>query len=124
MGKAISVDGCQLAVVSPGTGDVEITSQPSDEIKINDKGVFFKEIKFSVSNSNGGGSVTNNDGTGQGSIIATGKFITLTATGDKVVLLDDVSASVPISGHSGSSSATGAVTVKVADAGQTDVIAL
>lgn len=124
MGKAIAVNGCRLEVVSPGTGDVEITSEPSDEIKVDGNGVFFKEIQFKVSNSNGGGSVTNNDGKGQGSIIATGQFITLTETGDYVVVLDDVSSDVPISGHSGDQSASGSVVVKVADAGQTDVVAL
>ena len=124
MGKAIAVNGCRLEVVSPGTGDVEITSEPSDEIKVDGNGVFFKEIQFKVSNSNGGGSVTNNDGKGQGSIIATGQFITLTETGDYVVVLDDVSDAVPISGHSGDQSASGSVVVKVADAGQTDVVAL
>lgn len=123
MGKPIVVDGCQLEVVAPGTGDIEITSDPSETVLVGGNGVFFKEIKFKVSNSNGGGSVTNNDGKGEGSITATGENV-LNSDGDKVVLLDDMSSSVVINGHSGDSPAAGAVVVKVSDAGQDKVIAL
>lgn len=125
-GKAVAVDGCTLEVVAPGTGDITITSDPSDEILADGNGVFFKEIKFKVENSNGGGPVANGDGKGEGSIIATGSKIL--GNGDPVVLLDDMSASVTINGtkpsSSGSEPASGAVVVKVSDAGQSDVIAL
>ena len=120
---AIAVKGCKLEVVPPGTGTVTITSEPSDQIFVGDNGIFFKEIQFKVENSNGGGSVGNNDGKGTGSIIATGSAVL--SGEDKVVLLGDKSASVPINGTSPSSSgsvpSTGAVAVKVSDAGQTDV---
>lgn len=118
---AIAVKGCKLEVVPPGTGTVTITSDPSDQIFVGDNGIFFKEIQFKVKNSNGGGSVGNNDGKGTGSIIATGS--TVLSGEDKVVLLGDKSASVPINGTSPSSSGsvTGAVVVKVSNAGQTDV---
>ena len=116
----IAVLGCTLQAVAPGTGTITIDpNQESQEVFINNKGVYFKEIKFSVSGSNGGGSVTNNDGTGQGSIIATGSNM-LDKDGNIAVLEGDVSASVPISGTSGSSSASGAIIVKVVSAGQTD----
>ena len=125
-GKAVAVDGCTLEVVSPGTGKVTITSDPSDEILAGGNGVFFKEIKFKVENSNGGGPVANNDGKGEGSIVATGSKIL--GSGDPVVLLNDVSVSVKIEGtkpsSSGSEYAVGAVVVQVTDAGQTDVVAL
>lgn len=124
MGKAVAVDGCELEVVAPGTGDVTVEEgQVSDCDFAGGKGIHFKEIKFKVENSNGGGSVTNNDGKGEGSIIATGANI-LNSGGDIAVLLDDVSASVTINGHSGQSSASGSVIVKVKKAGQDVVIAL
>lgn len=122
--KAVAVEGCQLTVVLPGTGTVTITSDPSDEIFVNGKGVYFKEIKFKVENSNGGGPVTNNDGKGEGSIIATGEGILYPVGGDKAVLLNDVSAAVTINGHAGDSAASGAVVVQVSNAGQSDVVAL
>lgn len=125
-GKAVAVDGCTLTVVPPGTGKVTITSDPSDEILAGGNGVFFKEIKFKVEKSNGGGPVANNDGKGEGSIVATGSKIL--GNGDPVVLLNDASVSVTIKGtkpsSSGSESAVGAVVVQVTDAGQTDVVAL
>lgn len=125
-GKAVAVDGCTLEVVSPGTGKVTITSDPSDEILAGGNGVFFKEIKFKVEKSNGGGPVVNNDGKGEGSIVATGSKIL--GNGDSVVLLNDVSVSITINGtkpsSSGSEPAVGAVVVQVTDAGQTDVVAL
>ena len=124
MGKAIAVDGCVLEVVPPGTGDIEVEEgQASDVDFACGKGIHFKEIKFKVSNSNGGGSVTNNDGKGEGKIIATGSNW-LNADGDMAVLQDDQSAAVVINGHSGDSSAVGSVVVKVSDAGQDKVIAL
>lgn len=120
---AVAVKGCKLEVVPPGTGTVTITSEPSDQIFVDDNGIFFKEIQFKVEDSNGGGSVGNSDGKGTGSIIATGS--TVLSGEDKVVLLGDKSASVPINGTSPSSSgsvpSTGAVVVKVSDVGQTDV---
>ena len=45
-GKAVAVKGCTLSVVPPGTGKVTITSDPSSDILVDGKGVFFKEIKY------------------------------------------------------------------------------
>ena len=123
--KAIAVDGCTLEPVSPATGTISINpDQASTEIFINDKGVYFKEIKFSVSGSNGGGSVTNNDGTGQGSIIASGSDIISLPDGSLAVLEGDMSAEVTINGTSGDHSASGVIKVKVSSAGQSDVFTL
>ena len=120
---ALAVKGCKLEVMPPGTGQVTITSDPSDEILVGDNGIFFKEIQFKVENSNGGGTVLNNDGKGTGSIIATGSNIL--SGEDKVVLQNDKSASVVINGtspsSSGSTPSAGAVVVMVTQAGQTDV---
>ena len=117
----IAVSGCTLEPVPPATGTITINpNQESQDVLINSKGVYFKEIKFSVAGSNGGGSVTNNDGTGNGSIIATGSNMT-DAEGNSAVLEGDVSALVTITGTAGESSASGTITVKVTKAGQTDV---
>ena len=116
----LAVLGCELEPVPPATGEILVTSNPSTEILVGEKGVYFKEIKFSVAGSNGGGSVTNNDGTGEGSIIATGLNMQ-DKNGNYVVLEGDLSASVPITGTAGQSSASGAIFVRVKKAGQTDV---
>ena len=121
-GKPIAVDGCQLKPIAPATGTVTITSVASTQVKINDKGVFFKEIAFTVAGSNGGGSVTNNDGTGNGKITASYDNITDTQNG--VLLKGDKVDNVNITGTSGSSSASGTISVEITDAGQTDVTAL
>lgn len=116
----IAVLGCELEPVPPATGTISVASDPSDEVFVGEKGVYFKEIKFSVSGSNGGGSVTNNNGTGTGSIIATGSDVQ-DKNGNLVVLEGDMSASVPITGTAGQSPASGAIFVRVKKAGQTDV---
>lgn len=117
----VVVEGCTLEPVSPATGTVTVDeNQASDEVFINDKGVYFKEIKFHVTGSNGGGSVTNNDGEGTGSIIASGSNM-LNSDGDIAVLEGDVSAEVEINGTAGDDPASGLIIVKVTKAGQTDV---
>lgn len=123
--KAIAVDGCVLEPVSPATGTITIEpNQASEDVFVSDKGVYFKEIKFKVTNSNGGGSVTNNDGEGEGSIIATGGNILFLPDEDKVVLEGDLSDEVTISGTAGDQSASGIIKVRVKSAGQSDVFAL
>lgn len=118
----LAVLGCELEPVSPATGTITVTSSPSNDMFVGEKGIYFKEIKFSVAGSNGGGSVTNNDGTGEGSIIATGSDIQ-DGEGNYVVLEGDLSAPVPITGTAGQSSASGEILVRVKKAGQTDVTA-
>ena len=123
--KAIAVDGCVLEPVSPATGTITIEpNQASEDVFVGEKGVYFKEIKFKVANSNGGGSVTNNDGTGEGSIIATGGSILFLPDEDKVVLEGDLSDEVTIDGTAGDQSASGIIKVRVKSAGQSDVFAL
>ena len=123
--KAIAVDGCTLEPVSPATGTITIEpNQASEDVFVGEKGVYFKEIKFKVTNSNGGGSVTNNDGEGEGSIIATGGNILFLPDEDKVVLEGDLSDEVAISGTAGDQSASGIIKVRVKSAGQSDIFAL
>lgn len=123
--KAIAVDGCVLEPVAPATGTITIEpNQASEDIFVGEKGVYFKEIKFKVAGSNGGGSVTNNDGTGEGSIIATGGNILFLPDEDKVVLEGDLSDEITINGTAGDQSASGIIKVRVKSAGQSDVLAL
>lgn len=128
MGKEIAVQGCHLVISSGGSGpEPTIKSQPSDEVFVSGKGVFFEEIKFEVSGVTSG-DIANADGKGEGTILGTGSSILLIAGSKKVVLKDDESVSVPVSGtkpsQSGPVSASGSIKVKVSSAGQTDVIAL
>ena len=128
MGKEVAVNGCHLVISSGGSGpEPTITSQPSDQIFVSSKGVFFGEIKFKVSGVTSG-DIANADGKGEGTIQGTGSNILLIAGSKKVVLKDDESASVTVNGtkpsQSGPVSASGSIKVKVLDPGQTDVIAL
>ena len=128
MGKEVAVDGCHLVISSGGSGpEPTITSQPSGDVLVSGKGVFFGEIKFKVSGVTSG-DIANADGKGEGTIQGTGSNILLISGSKKVVLKDDESASVSVSGtkpsQSGPVPASGSIKVKVSNAGQTDVIAL
>lgn len=123
----VAVEGCTLQIQPPGNSDItpQITSVASKQVKIGGKGVFFKEIKFTIT---GYTSITIPTWIAQkapanGSIIATGKYAK-DANG-KVVLVNDQSSTVVINGtmQSGNSTVptTESVVVKVIDAGQTYV---
>jgi hypothetical protein len=127
MGKEVAVKGCHLTISSGGSGpEPTIKSQPSDDVLVSGKGVFFGEIKFEVSGVTAG-DIANADGKGEGTIKGTGSNILLISGSKKVVLKDDESASVTVNGtkpsQSGSAPASGSIKVKVSNAGQTDVIA-
>ena len=126
---AVAVEGCTLKISSGGSGPApSVTNSPSTVVFADGKGVFFKEIKFSVSGVTAG-DIANADGQGTGSISATGKFI-LDANGDKAVLEGDESGEITVNGTKpnpsgpGSVSASGKIKVKVDKAGQSVVIAL
>jgi hypothetical protein len=130
MGKSIAVDGCKLTISSGGKGpEPTIKSKPSDVVFVSGKGVFFKEIKFEVSGVTSG-DIANADGTGEGTILGTGKSILDISGGnqDKVVLEGDESVEIPVKGtkpsQSGSVPASGKIKVKVLSAGQAKVVAL
>ena len=118
----IAVEGCQLTPVEPATGEITITSVAYTEVLINGKGVYFKEIAFSVADSNGGGSVTDNNGIGEGKIVAS--YDSITNTQDGIMLKGDNVDDIPISGTSGGESASGSISVEITDTGQTDVTAI
>lgn len=123
----VAVKGCTLEISSGGSGPAPtVDSSPSEDVLINDKGVFFKEIQFSVSGVTAG-DIANADGEGSGTIKGTGANI-LDASGDKVVLEGDESVEITVNGtkpsQTGSVPASGKIKVKVSSAGQTDVVAL
>ena len=45
----VAVEGLTIIVVPPAAGEVKIDSVPSKISKVNGKGVYFKEVSFSVS---------------------------------------------------------------------------
>ena len=126
MGKNLAVQGCTL-LIQGGTGPAPtITNQPSSNIKVNGKGVFFGQIAFSLSGVIAGDIVTPT-GSYPGTIQGTGANVL--ESSKKAVLEGDVSATVTVRGtkpgpNGSQLPAQGNVTVKVSVAGQTDVIAL
>ena len=120
--KEIAVDGCQLKPVAPATGTVTITSIASTQVLINDKGVFFKEIAFTVAGSNGGGTVTDNNGTGSGKIVSA--YTDITDTQNGILLKGDRVNGVAIAGTASGVPVSGSISVEITNAGQTDITAL
>lgn len=119
----VAVLGCTLQPVSPATGVITIIpNQQSQKVLINNKGVYFDRINFTVSGSNGGGSIGDNNGTGSGHIVATGRNLQEVPSG-KFAVLEGDTATLVVNGTSdeGDESASGTITVKVTNAGQTDV---
>jgi len=128
MGKEVAVNGCHLVISNGGSGpEPTITSQPSSDVFVSGKGVFFGEIKFKVSGVTSG-DIANADGKGEGTILGTGSKILLIAGSKNVVLKDDESAQITVNGtkpsQSGPAPASGKIKVKVSSPGQSDVIAL
>lgn len=122
--QPIAVNGCQLKPVSPATGTVTVTSVASSQVLINGKGVFFKEIAFTIASSNGGGAITDNNGVGSGKITASYDAITDTQNG--VLRKGDKAENISITGTASGQPVTPApkISVEITDAGQTDVNAL
>ena len=121
MTKNIAVDGCTLEFQAGGSGTITITGTPSTKVKADGKAVY-KEIKFAISGYNGQ-DITNSDGAGQGSIIASAQKVKV--EGNAVILEGDVSASITINGTTTSKGsqkpAVAVEVVKVTDAGQSKV---
>lgn len=120
--KAIAVDGCELKFQAGGNdSSISITGTTSTKATADGKAIY-KELNFSISGYNGQ-AITNSDGTGQGSIIATA--IKTKVEGNAVILEGDVSASVTINGttttQSGTIPAVAIEIVKVTKAGQSKV---
>jgi hypothetical protein len=118
--KYIAVDGCKLEFQFGGNNEsISITGVKSTKVFADGKAVY-KEINFSISGYNGQ-AITNHDGTGSGSIIASATKVFV--EGKAVILEGDVSASIPINGstttQSGRQDVTATEVVKVTKAGQT-----
>lgn len=126
MGAPLAVEGCTLEIVGGTGSEPSNDSTPSAKVLAGGKGVYFKEIAFSVSDVNAG-DITNSDGVGSGTIPASGSNV-LDADGNAAVLEGDISAEIPVSGTtpgpSGNVPASGKIKVKVSAAGQSVVIAL
>lgn len=126
MGKNIAVDGCELEDTTGG-GTVSIESDPSGDVKADGKGVYFGAVSVKVDGSDGGGSITDGNGTGPGFITGTGSAVT---SGGQNALLEGDTAVVQVSGTStppgGSPTPVGPipVTIRVKKAGQSVMVAL
>jgi hypothetical protein len=120
--KNVAVFGCTLQPVAPATGVITITpNQQSQKVFINNKGVYFDRINFTVSGSNGGGSIEDDNGTGSGYIVATGRNLQEVPSG-KLSVLEGDTATLFVEGTAGGEEVPPAkITVKVTNAGQTDV---
>lgn len=120
--KYIAVDGCELEFTAGGNDEsITITGTTSTKVKADGKAVY-KELKFSISGYNGQ-AITNHDGTGQGSIIASAQKVKV--EGNAVILEGDMSAQITINGstttQSGKQDVTAFEFVKVKKAGQKKV---
>ena len=127
MGKAVTVDGCELEDTTGG-GSVNVEGSPSTKDFADGKGIFFGAVALSVSGSDGGGLIGDGNGAGTGTITGTGSSI-CDGTGQPALLEDDT-ATINVTGTTtppgGSPTPVGPVpvTVKVKKAGQDKVIAL
>lgn len=118
----IAVKGCELKFQAGGTdSSISITGTESTKAKADGKAIY-KELKFSISNYNGQ-AITNGDGVGSGSIIASATKTKV--EGNAVILEGDESAQITINGTTTTQSGTVPVTavevVKVTKAGQSKV---
>lgn len=94
MGKNIVVEGCQLQF-SAGQGTISIAEgQTSTRIKFGGKATY-KTLNFTISGYSGG-TITDGNGTGSGSIIASSQNVKI--EGNKAILEGDTSATITITG--------------------------
>lgn len=124
--KAIAVNGCTIEPVSPASGTINISSTPSNKVFLEDKGVFFKEIAFSVSGSNGGGDITDNNASGDGKF--TVSYDSILDGSDQGVICEGDVVTVSVKGTRTSGSSTETLTrdiqVKITSAGQSSGFAV
>lgn len=118
----LAIQGCQVSITSGQTASaINITTQPSSDVFVNNKGVYFGDINVSLT------AVTS------GSYVCASATITISGTagnilnsnGDKAVVKGDSgSKSLTFTNPSTSEQITATVRIEVTNAGQTDVIAL
>lgn len=124
MSKYWVVDGCELKLPEGSNGEIKITSDPESDVfagpKDDPKKVFAGKMSISVSNFQDA-EITDGNGTGTGNISGSS---TNKANG-KNILLEGDSVDVTITGTStkGSSTeeVTKTITVKIKNAGQSEV---
>ena len=125
--KEIAVEGCKLEFQNGGGPKTAITINPnqtSSKVKAEGKAVY-KTLKFSISGYSAPATKkpnwVPNSGSGNGEIVVTSTHVT--AEGNRVLLKDDVSLSITISGQEYQGDHTVPATfseiVKITDAGQT-----
>lgn len=116
MAKSFVIEGCTLKLRKGSTSaPIQIQSVSSTLVKINGKGVYVKEIKFSVS-AYTGTTILDGNGTGLGTILASAIYCK--TEGDSIVLEGDESAPFTLSGTSSGNPVTDVDTVYVEKAGQ------
>lgn len=124
MSAPLAVDECELEDVTGG-GIVKVTSVPSNDVFANGKGVFFGTLNVSVTGSDGGGSIGDNNGTGPGTIDGTGLNI-CDGSGQPALLEGDTGIAY-VSGTSEDGEETVGpvpITIRIKKAAQDVVIAL
>lgn len=126
MGKNIVVEGCQLIFQNGGLPTaISITpGQLSNKVKCDGRKAY-KTLNFTI-NGYLGGSITDGNGTGSGSINASSTKLKI--EGNKAILEGDMSSTVTITGTNSTSGVPVTVTfpeiVKVQSAGQMKVKAI
>lgn len=116
MGKYIAVQGCTLECTPAATA--QITTSPSTTTKAAGKACYRGPLTINVTNAT---AVPDGNGTGAGRI--TGSAQEVKIDGQPAVLEGD-EVQITVSGTSDGKPASGVVTVKISQAGQTYVAAL
>lgn len=116
--KNVVVEGFKYQFTSGLKGDVKITSDPSQFVKINGKGVYKGTLNVTVSNWTNG---TISNGSGSGVIKADAKYMKV--DGENVLLLGAKSESISITGTTQTPPYTSTTTdtFTIIDAGQSGV---
>ena len=115
MGKYIAVQGCTLECTPAATA--QITSSPSTTTKVDGKACYRGPLTINVTKAT---AVTDGNGTGTGVIIGSAQEVRI--DGQPAVLEGD-EVQITVSGTSSGNPASGVVTVKISQAGQTYVSA-
>lgn len=112
----VAVEGLTLSPLPPADkGVFQITSEASKKVKVEGKGVYFKELKFSVSGLVVG---TPQSGSATGTIVGTGSHMT---DSDQPVVLQGDKITVNIQVESGQSTVPAAAVIQISEAGQSYV---
>lgn len=116
--KYIAVEGCELKCQAGNGNVLPLPGQTSTKVNFDGKSAYLT-LNFTIVGYQGG-TITDGNGTGAGSIIATSRCVKI--EGQTALLEGDVSASITISGTAGGFPAPPTVdVVEITRAGQTKV---